>query len=58
MNHHKISKELNWNPEVDFEKGLKVTVEWYISNRKWLEHLINKDYLTFYENIKIDSRIL
>ncbi|MBA7525811.1 dTDP-glucose 4,6-dehydratase [subsurface metagenome] len=49
MNHDKITKELHWNPEVDFEKGLKMTVEWYISNRIWLENVITKEYLKFYE---------
>ena len=49
MNHDKITKELNWKPEVDFEEGLKMTVEWYISNKKWLENVITKEYLKFYE---------
>ncbi|KKN19946.1 hypothetical protein LCGC14_0940540, partial [marine sediment metagenome] len=48
MNHDKITKELHWKPEVDFEKGLKMTVEWYISNRIWLENVITKEYLKFY----------
>lgn len=47
--HDIITKELHWKPEVDFEKGLKKTVEWYISNRLWLENVITKDYLKFYE---------
>jgi dTDP-glucose 4,6-dehydratase len=49
MNHNKITNELHWKPEVDFEKGLKMTVNWYTSNRKWLENVITKEYLTFYE---------
>ena len=49
MNHDKITKELQWKPEVNFEKGLKRTVEWYISNRIWLENVITKEYLKFYE---------
>ena len=27
----KIERELNWKPEVDFETGLKNTVEWYLN---------------------------
>jgi dTDP-glucose 4,6-dehydratase len=49
INHNKITNELNWKPEVDFEKGLKMTVDWYVSNKKWLENVINKEYLKFYE---------
>ncbi|MFX1303227.1 MAG: dTDP-glucose 4,6-dehydratase [Promethearchaeota archaeon] len=49
INHNKITKELNWRPEVDFEKGLKMTVDWYISNKNWLENVTTKEYLKFYE---------
>ena len=49
INHNKITEELNWKPEVDFEKGLKMTVDWYISNKTWLENVITKEYLKFYE---------
>ena len=49
MNHEKITKELNWKPEVKLEEGLELTVEWYIHNEDWLNNVINKEYLTFYE---------
>ncbi len=49
MNHEKISKELNWKPEVKLEEGLELTAEWYINNEDWLTNVINKEYLTFYE---------
>jgi dTDP-glucose 4,6-dehydratase len=35
----KISKELGYFPEVDFEKGLADTVAWYKNNRQWWEPL-------------------
>lgn len=49
MNHEKITKELNWKPEVKLEEGLELTVEWYSHNEDWLINVINKEYLTFYE---------
>jgi dTDP-glucose 4,6-dehydratase len=33
----KIKKELNWNPQVNFEQGLLKTVNWYKENLSWLE---------------------
>jgi len=33
----KIRKELNWKPQVSFEKGLIDTVGWYRRNLPWLE---------------------
>ena len=49
INHNKITKELNWKPEIKFNRGLELTIQWYIDNYKWLNHIINKDYLTYYE---------
>ena len=28
-----------WKPEMDFERGLKATVEWYRSNPEWIAHV-------------------
>jgi dTDP-glucose 4,6-dehydratase len=35
----KITAELGYTPQVDFEKGLADTVEWYRNNREWWEPL-------------------
>lgn len=32
----KLRGELGWQPQVELEKGLKNTVEWYLANREWL----------------------
>lgn len=45
----KIMKELGWRPDVDIETGLRHTVEWYLSNKKWLENVASGDYLKYYE---------
>lgn len=36
LDHSKISKELGWQPEVNFEAGIKKTVSWYVDNVSWL----------------------
>jgi len=50
IDHRKITKELNWNPEINLDEGLKMTVDWYNDNRDWMNDIITKDYLTYYEN--------
>jgi dTDP-glucose 4,6-dehydratase len=35
----KLRRELGWEPEIDFEDGLRDTVEWYAANRAWWEPL-------------------
>ncbi|MBT7241071.1 MAG: dTDP-glucose 4,6-dehydratase [Candidatus Diapherotrites archaeon] len=35
----KITKELGWKPQRDFEQGLKETIKWYKENEKWWKPL-------------------
>lgn len=37
VNPEKIMRELNWKPRMEFEVGLKRTIQWYQENRKWWE---------------------
>ena len=50
INHKKITEELNWRPKIKFEGGLLSTVQWYMNNKEWLNNVITKEYLTYYEN--------
>ncbi len=44
----KLQKELGWKPSLDFEQGLEKTVEWYLSNKDWLDSVTSGDYLNYY----------
>lgn len=35
----KAKKLLRWEPEIDFDEGLKLTIDWYIRNREWLREV-------------------
>lgn len=35
----KMKEELGWSPQVTFEEGIKMTIDWYLSNREWWEKL-------------------
>jgi dTDP-glucose 4,6-dehydratase len=45
----KLTRELGWSPSLDFEHGLEKTVDWYLSNQKWLERVISGDYGKYYD---------
>lgn len=45
----KIKKELNWKPSLQFEEGLRKTVDWYLSNEDWLQDVTSGDYLNYYQ---------
>ncbi|MGO4891642.1 dTDP-glucose 4,6-dehydratase [Flavobacterium sp. W21_SRS_FM6] len=40
----KIERELGWKPEETFETGLRKTVEWYIKNKTWCQHVQDGSY--------------
>ncbi len=40
----KIQQELNWQPQETFESGIQKTVEWYLSNQGWVNHIKSGEY--------------
>ncbi len=50
INYSKIKSELNWEPKIKFEEGLKMTIQWYLDNNEWLNRVITKKYLNYYKN--------
>ena len=40
----KLINELGWAPSVDFETGLKQTIEWYLENEDWWRPLSENRY--------------
>ncbi len=40
----KIANELGWKPQETFETGLRKTVEWYLTNTEWVEHVKSGAY--------------
>ncbi len=47
----KINQELGWKPSVTFEEGLSKTIDWYLSNMDWLEHITSGDYQKYYQEM-------
>ena len=50
INASKINKELGWSPSVTFEEGLAITIDWYLSNKGWLESVTSGNYQNYYQN--------
>ena len=45
----KITKELGWQPSLQFEEGLKKTVYWYLENEDWLQNVTSGEYQRYYQ---------
>jgi dTDP-glucose 4,6-dehydratase len=47
----KLQREMGWSPIPSFEAGLEKTVDWYLSNNRWLENIISGDYEKYYNSM-------
>ena len=45
----KINKELGWEPSLQFEEGLRKTVDWYLNNQQWLDNVTSGEYQNYYQ---------
>ncbi|MBQ1531486.1 MAG: dTDP-glucose 4,6-dehydratase [Solobacterium sp.] len=54
MDPTKIETELGWKPEYTFDTGIQKTIEWYLENREWWEHIIKGEYQNYYAEMYKD----
>jgi dTDP-glucose 4,6-dehydratase len=47
----RIMTELNWKPTVTFEQGIYRTIDWYLSNQDWLNHVVSGQYQQYYNSM-------
>lgn len=40
----KIQQELGWQPQETFESGIRQTVQWYLENQDWCQHVQDGSY--------------
>jgi dTDP-glucose 4,6-dehydratase len=52
----KIEDELEWKPEILFETGMRQTIDWYLRNAAWVEHVKSGAYRTYYERMYQDRK--
>jgi dTDP-glucose 4,6-dehydratase len=44
----KLKDELGWVPSLQFEEGIRNTIEWYLDNEDWLNNITSGDYQEYY----------
>ena len=40
----RIQRELGWAPVETFETGIRKTIEWYLQNKEWVDHIRKGEY--------------
>lgn len=47
----KAVSKLNWKPLIDFEQGIKKTIQWYIDNKDWRQEIKSGEYMHYYSKV-------
>ena len=45
ISNDKIFSELGWQPAMTFNEGIKITIDWYLNNQKWIKQIEKKKAL-------------
>lgn len=46
----KLNQALGWKPSLQFEEGLEKTVQWYLDNQEWVQHITSGAYQEYYQH--------
>ena len=47
----KIERDLKWRPQVSFEEGVRLTVDWYLEHRSWWRKIKSGEYMNYYKRM-------
>lgn len=47
----KLMNELGWKPSVQFDEGFEKTIDWYLANEEWLNHVTSGTYQRYYDSM-------
>jgi len=48
LSSEKLTRETGWKPQMDFERGLAATVDWYRNNQQWVRNVKSGEYQSYY----------
>jgi dTDP-glucose 4,6-dehydratase len=49
LTNEKLTKATGWEPQMDFDRGLAATIDWFRRNSGWMQRIKTGEYLKFYE---------
>jgi len=55
VNTETINSTLGWEAEVDFEKGLETTLDWYLNNRGWWKKIKSGEFKEYYKKMYLET---
>lgn len=49
LTNEKLTRHTGWQPQVNFDRGLEATIDWYRANPEWVRRVKSGEYRHFYE---------
>jgi dTDP-glucose 4,6-dehydratase len=47
----KLKNELGWEPSVNFDDGIRMTIDWYLNNSEWIASVLDGSYQEYYDKM-------
>ena len=47
----KIRADMGWEPKMRFDEGFEKTVDWYLTNEEWFNHVTSGEYEEYYQKM-------
>lgn len=47
----KLVTELGWKPKYNFDTGIQQTIQWYLDNKEWWQHILSGEYSSYFDNM-------
>jgi dTDP-glucose 4,6-dehydratase len=47
----RVCRELGWQPRMEFDRGLRQTVNWYLDHTDWIAHVVSGEYRQYYDSV-------
>jgi len=47
----KIETELGWKPQYNFDTGIQQTIQWYLENKDWWQHILTGEYVNYFDKM-------
>ncbi|MDQ3798362.1 MAG: dTDP-glucose 4,6-dehydratase [Acidobacteriota bacterium] len=51
INPEKIESEIGWKPQIEWEEGLRKTIQWYLDNQDWVSRVRDGKYRDYYQSV-------
>jgi dTDP-glucose 4,6-dehydratase len=47
----RVRSEIGWQPRMEFGRGLRQTVNWYLDHADWIAHVTSGEYRKYYDSV-------